>query len=69
MIKELKKKKSVVSDSTDIEEEEYEFNPIEAKPKASTSFLDTVLQKSVGTNNELASILKDLRDELEEIRK
>ncbi|NWF40728.1 phage portal protein [Bacillus sp. 8A6] len=49
-------------------EEEY-HRPIEAKPKASTSFLDTVLQKSAGTNNELVSILKDLRDELEEIRK
>ncbi|MCL7871045.1 phage portal protein [Bacillus altitudinis] len=49
-------------------EEEY-HRPIEAKPKATTSLLDTVLQKSAGTNNELVSILKDLRDELEEIRK
>ncbi|MEC1078417.1 phage portal protein [Bacillus safensis] len=49
-------------------EEEY-HRPIEAKPKASTSLLDTVFQKSAGTNNELVSILKDLRDELEEIRK
>ncbi|MCY7543908.1 phage portal protein [Bacillus safensis] len=49
-------------------EEEY-HRPIEAKPKASTSLLDTVFQKSAGTNNELISILKDLRDELEEIRK
>ncbi|MGN7389694.1 phage portal protein [Bacillus safensis] len=49
-------------------EEEY-HRPIEAKPKASTSLLDTVLQKSASTNNELVSILKDLRDELEEISK
>ncbi|MCY7713824.1 phage portal protein [Bacillus altitudinis] len=49
-------------------EEEY-HRPIEAKPKASTSLLDTVFQKSVGSQNELVSILKDLRDELEEIRK
>ncbi|MED4562755.1 phage portal protein [Bacillus altitudinis] len=49
-------------------EEEY-HRPIEAKPRASTSLLDTVFQKSAGTNNELVSILKDLRDELEEIRK
>lgn len=49
-------------------EEEY-HRPIEAKPKASTSLLDTVFQKSAGSQNELVSILKDLRDELEEIRK
>lgn len=49
-------------------EEEY-HRPIEAKPKASTSLLDTVFQKSASSQNELVSILKDLRDELEEIRK
>ena len=49
-------------------EEQY-HRPIETNPKVSNSFLDTVLQKSAGTNNELVSILKDLRDELEEIRK
>ncbi|MBU8728314.1 MULTISPECIES: phage portal protein [Bacillus] len=49
-------------------EEEY-HRPIEAKPKASTSLLDTVFQKSADSQNELVSILKDLRDELEEIRK
>ena len=49
-------------------EEEY-HRPIETKPKASTSLLDTVFQKSASSQNELVSILKDLRDELEEIRK
>ncbi|QLI78745.1 phage portal protein [Bacillus pumilus] len=49
-------------------EEEY-HRPIEAKPKASTSFLDTVLQKSAGSQENLIHLLKDVRDELEEIRK
>ncbi|WP_178897051.1 phage portal protein [Bacillus altitudinis] len=49
-------------------EEEY-HRPIEAKPKASTSLLDTVLQKSAGSQEELVHLLKDVRDELEEIRK
>ncbi|WP_336737402.1 phage portal protein [Bacillus altitudinis] len=49
-------------------EEEY-HRPIEAKPKASTSLLDTVLQKSAGSQEELVHLLKDVRDELEEISK
>ncbi|MFB4387151.1 phage portal protein [Bacillus sp. BR_10] len=49
-------------------EEEY-HRPIEAKPKASTSLLDTVLQKSAGSQEDLIHLLKDVRDELEEIRK
>ncbi|QCU17561.1 phage portal protein [Bacillus altitudinis] len=49
-------------------EEEY-HRPIEAKPKATTSLLDTVLQKSAGSQEELVHLLKDVRDELEEISK
>ncbi|KRU15119.1 phage portal protein [Bacillus pumilus] len=49
-------------------EEEY-HRPLEAKPKASTSLLDTVFQKSAGSQEDLIHLLKDVRDELEEIRK
>ncbi|EKF33693.1 capsid portal protein [Bacillus xiamenensis] len=49
-------------------EEEY-HRPIEAKPKTSTSLFDTVLQKSAGSQEELVHLLKDVRDELEEIGK
>ncbi|VXB88234.1 phage portal protein [Bacillus altitudinis] len=49
-------------------EEEY-HRPIEAKPKVSTSLLDTVLQKSAGSQEDLIHLLKDVRDELEEIHK
>ncbi|MEH7731379.1 MULTISPECIES: phage portal protein [Bacillus] len=49
-------------------EEEY-HRPIETKPKTSTSLLDTVLQKSTGSQEDLIHLLKDVRDELEEIHK
>ncbi|MBX7001902.1 phage portal protein [Bacillus altitudinis] len=49
-------------------EEEY-HRPIEAKSKVSTNLFDTILQKSAGSQEDLIHLLKDVRDELEEIRK